>query len=312
MGGQRMKIIFMGTPDFAVPSLEILSQNYDVLAVITQPDKPKGRGKKVAFSPVKEKALQLGIEVFQPARVRETEFIEKLKTYHADCIAVTAFGQILPEEILNMPKYGCINVHGSLLPKYRGAAPLQWSVINGEKQTGVTTMYMAKGMDTGDMLLKQSIDILPNDTYGSIHDKLSVIGAELLLKTIEGLQKGTLQRIPQNEQEASYAPMITKQTGHIDWSKKCDEIICLIHGLDPTPTAYTMYHDDMIKIWQAEKIEQPSGKIGEVTAVNKKGFVVTAADGSIVITEVQAKGKKRMSADTYLRGHSIEIGTILA
>ncbi len=307
-----MKIIFMGTPDFAVPSLEILSQNYDVLAVITQPDKPKGRGKKVAFSPIKEKALQLGIEVLQPARVRETEFIEKLKTYHADCIAVTAFGQILPEEILNMPKYGCINVHGSLLPKYRGAAPLQWSVINGEKQTGVTTMYMAKGMDTGDMLLKQSIDILPNDTYGSIHDKLSVIGAELLLKTIEGLQKCTLQRIPQNEQEASYAPMITKQIGHIDWSKKCDEIICLIHGLDPTPTAYTMYHDDMIKIWQAEKIEQPSGKIGEVTAVNKKGFVVTAADGSIVITEVQAKGKKRMSADAYLRGHSIEIGTILA
>ena len=193
MGGQRMKIIFMGTPDFAVPSLEILSQNYDVLAVITQPDKPKGRGKKVAFSPIKEKALQLGIEVLQPARVRETEFIEKLKTYHADCIAVTAFGQILPEEILNMPKYGCINVHGSLLPKYRGAAPLQWSVINGEKQTGVTTMYMAKGMDTGDMLLKQSIDILPNDTYGRIHNKLSVIGAELLLKTIEGLQKGTLQ-----------------------------------------------------------------------------------------------------------------------
>jgi len=307
-----MKIIFMGTPDFAVPSLEILFQNYDVLAVVSQPDKPKGRGKKMAFSPVKEKALQLGIEVLQPEKVREIEFIEKLKTYHADLIVVTAFGQILPEEILNMPKYGCINVHGSLLPKYRGAAPLQWSVINGEKQTGVTTMYMAKGMDTGDMLLKQSIDILPNDTYGSIHDKLSVIGAELLFKTIEELQKGTLQRIPQNEQEASYAPMLTKQSGHIDWSKNCDEIICLIHGLDPVPTAYTMYHDDMIKIWQAEKIKQPSGKIGEITAITKKGFVVTAGDGSIVITEVQAKGKKRMSTDAYLRGHNIEIGTILA
>ena len=307
-----MKVIFMGTPEFAVPSLEILFQNYDVLAVVSQPDKPKGRGKKMAFSPVKEKALQLGIEVLQPEKVREIEFIEKLKTYHADLIVVTAFGQILPEEILNMPKYGCINVHGSLLPKYRGAAPLQWSVINGEKQTGVTTMYMAKGMDTGDMLLKQSIDILPNDTYGSIHDKLSVIGAELLFKTIEELKKGTLQRIPQNEQEASYAPMLTKQLGHIDWSKNCDEIICLIHGLDPVPTAYTMYHDDMIKIWQAEKIEQPSGKIGEITAITKKGFVVTAGDGSIVITEVQAKGKKRMSADAYLRGHNIEIGTILA
>lgn len=306
-----MRIIFMGTPEFAVPSLEILLKHHDVVAVVTQPDKPKGRGKKMAFSAVKERALQAGIEVLQPAKVREGEFIEKLKTYNADLIAVTAFGQILPEEILNMPKYGCINVHGSLLPKYRGAAPLQWSVINGEKETGVTTMYMAKGMDTGDMLLKQSIAISPQDTYGSIHDKLSVIGANILLETIEGLQNGTLQRIPQKEQEATYAPMITKETGHIDWSKKCDEIICLIHGLDPTPTAYTIYNGEMLKIWQAEKIEQTASKIGEVTAVTKKGFVVTAGDGSIVVTEVQAKGKKRMGADAYLRGHSIEIGTIL-
>ena len=172
-------------------------------------------------------------------------------------------------------------------------------------------MYMAKGMDTGDMLLKQSITISQQDTYGSIHNKLSVIGAQLLLETIQGLQNGTLQRIPQKEQEATYAPMITKETGHIDWSKKCDEIICLIHGLDPAPTAYTIYNGEMLKIWQAEKIEQNIGEVGEVTAVTKKGFVVTAGDGSIVITEVQAKGKKRMGADAYLRGHSIAIGTIL-
>ena len=311
MGGQRMKIIFMGTPDFAVPSLEMLLKHHEVVAVVTQPDKPKGRGKKLMFSPVKEKALQAGIEVLQPEKVKEKEFIEILKNYHADLIAVTAFGQILPEEILNMPKYGCINVHGSLLPKYRGAAPLQWAVINGEKETGVTTMYMAKGMDTGDMLLKEKIEVSSQDTYGSIHDKLCVIGAELLLKTIEGLEKGTLQRIPQQEEQATYASMLTKESGHIDWSKKCDEIICLIHGLDPVPTAYTIYEGEVLKVWQAEKIQQPTGKIGEITAITKKGFVVTAGDGSILVTEVQAKGKKRMGTDAYLRGHHVEIGTIL-
>ncbi len=301
----------MGTPEFAVPSLGMLLKHHEVVAVVTQPDKPKGRGKKLMFSPVKEKALQAGIEVLQPEKVKEKEFIEILKNYHADLIAVTAFGQILPEEILNMPKYGCINVHGSLLPKYRGAAPLQWAVINGEKETGVTTMYMAKGMDTGDMLLKEKIEVSSQDTYGSIHDKLCVIGAELLLKTIEGLEKGTLQRIPQQEEQATYASMLTKESGHIDWSKKCDEIICLIHGLDPVPTAYTIYEGEVLKVWQAEKIQQPTGKIGEITAITKKGFVVTAGDGSILVTEVQAKGKKRMGTDAYLRGHHVEIGTIL-
>ncbi len=301
----------MGTPEFAVPSLEMLLKHHEVVAVVTHPDKPKGRGKKLMFSPVKEKALQAGIEVLQPEKVKEKEFIEILKNYHADLIAVTAFGQILPEEILNMPKYGCINVHGSLLPKYRGAAPLQWAVINGEKETGVTTMYMAKGMDTGDMLLKEKIEVSSQDTYGSIHDKLCVIGAELLLKTIEGLEKGTLQRIPQQEEQATYASMLTKESGHIDWSKKCDEIICLIHGLDPVPTAYTIYEGEVLKVWQAEKIQQPTGKIGEITAITKKGFVVTAGDGSILVTEVQAKGKKRMGTDAYLRGHHVEIGTIL-
>ncbi len=306
-----MKVIFMGTPDFAVPSLEALLQHHEVLAVVTQPDKPRGRGKKMAFSAVKERALQSGIDVLQPNKVRESAFIEQLKAYAPELIAVTAFGQILPEEILNMPKYGCINVHGSLLPKYRGAAPLQWAVINGEKQTGITTMYMAKGMDTGDMLLKESISITPEDTYGSVHDKMKHLGANLLLKTIEGLQKGTIVPVAQNEKEATYAPMLTKEMGHIDWSKNTQQIIHLIHGLDPAPTAYTMYQGEMLKIWQAEKTQQISGRVGEITAIEKRGFVVTTGDGSMLVTQVQAKGKKRMGADAYLRGNKMEIGTIL-
>ncbi len=306
-----MKVIFMGTPDFAVPSLEALLQHHEVLAVVTQPDKPRGRGKKMAFSAVKERALQSGIDVLQPNKVREAAFIEQLKAYAPELIAVTAFGQILPEEILNMPKYGCINVHGSLLPKYRGAAPLQWAVINGEKQTGITTMYMAKGMDTGDMLLKESISITPEDTYGSVHDKMKHLGANLLLKTIEGLQKGTIVPVAQNEKEATYAPMLTKEMGHIDWSKNTQQIIHLIHGLDPAPTAYTMYQGEMLKIWQAEKTQQIAGRVGEITAIEKRGFVVTTGDGSMLVTQVQAKGKKRMGADAYLRGNKMEIGTIL-
>ena len=306
-----MKVIFMGTPDFAVPSLEALLQHHEVLAVVTQPDKPRGRGKKMAFSAVKERALQSGIDVLQPNKVRESAFIEQLKAYAPELIAVTAFGQILPEEILNMPKYGCINVHGSLLPKYRGAAPLQWAVINGEKQTGITTMYMAKGMDTGDMLLKESISITPEDTYGSVHDKMKHLGANLLLKTIEGLQKGTIVPVAQNEKEATYAPMLTKEMGHIDWSKNTQQIIHLIHGLDPAPTAYTMYQGEMLKIWQAEKTQQIAGRVGEITAIEKRGFVVTTGDGSMLVTQVQAKGKKRMGADAYLRGNKMEIGTIL-
>lgn len=307
-----MKIVFMGTPDFAVGILKALIETgHTISCVVTQPDRPKGRGRGVQFPPVKECALEHQIPVLQPVKIRTPEAVAELARYEADLFVVAAFGQILSSEILHMPKYGCINVHGSLLPKYRGAAPLQWAVINGEKETGVTTMYMAKGMDTGDMLLKEKIEVSSQDTYGSIHDKLCVIGAELLLKTIEGLEKGTLQRIPQQEEQATYASMLTKESGHIDWSKKCDEIICLIHGLDPVPTAYTIYEGEVLKVWQAEKIQQPTGKIGEITAITKKGFVVTAGDGSILVTEVQAKGKKRMGTDAYLRGHHVEIGTIL-
>ncbi|NLK37065.1 MAG: methionyl-tRNA formyltransferase [Epulopiscium sp.] len=308
-----MKVIFMGTPEFAVPSLEKLVQHHEVLAVITQPDKPKGRGKKMQFSPVKEAAIKYGIEVLQPEKIRNEEMIEKIKAYEPDVIAVVAFGQILPEEILNTPKYGCINVHGSLLPQYRGAAPMQWSIINGEKETGITTMYMAKGLDSGDMLLKSVLPITEEDTYGSLYDKMKVLGAELLIETLEGLEKGTLQRIEQEHDKATYAPMITKETGHINWNTTSREIICLIKGLDPAPNAYTIYQDEVLKIWKAEPVSISDSSIanGTIVSIEKRGFVVKTADGGILVTEVQARGGKRMPADAYLRGHHLEIGTIL-
>lgn len=308
-----MNIIFMGTPAFAVPSLEILLKKHTVCAVVTQPDKPKGRGKKMAFSPVKEKALESGIEVLQPVKVRENDFVEKLKQYKADVIIVVAFGQILPESILNMPKYGCINVHGSLLPKYRGAAPIQWAVMNGEKETGITTMFMAKGLDSGDMLLKEAIEILPEDTYGTVHDKMSILGADLLEKTLSLLEQQKIIRTVQKEEESTYAPMITKETGHIDWSKNSDEIQNLIRGLDPAPNAYTIYEEEVLKIWKVQKIEQiyETASFGEIVEVTKKGIIVKTADSALLVCELQARGGKRMSCDAYMRGHEMKKGVIL-
>ena len=308
-----MKVVFMGTPDFAVPSLEMLIEKHEVVAVVTQPDKPKGRGKKMVYPVIKEKALEHNITVLQPNKVREEEFIEVLKELNADIIVVVAYGQILPESILNMPKYGCINVHGSLLPKYRGAAPIQWSVINGEKKTGVTTMYMAKGLDSGDMLLKGEMDILEDDTFGSLRDRMSLVGAKVLEETLEKIQSGSVERIEQNHNEATYAPMIEKETGHINWEKGSDEIINLIKGMDPQPGAFCIYKDEVLKVWKAVKAEDKyeSANIGEIVDINKKGFIVKTNDGALLITEIQAKGGKRMTTDAYMRGHEIEKGSVL-
>ncbi|MBR4015006.1 MAG: methionyl-tRNA formyltransferase [Anaerotignum sp.] len=307
-----MKVIFMGTPDFAVYSLEALLTKHEVLAVVTQPDKPKGRGKKLTPSPVKEYALSKGLEVLQPEKVRAAEFIAVLRSYGADLIAVTAFGQILPEEILHMPKFGCINVHGSLLPKYRGAAPMQRAIIDGEKVTGITTMFMAKGMDTGDMLLKREIEILPEDNFEALHDKMAKAGAELLLETIDGLERGCIERIPQKEEEATYAPMIEKETGHIDWSKTGQQIIDLMRGLNPGPGAYGLYEGEPMKLFWAEKAADayPDAAFGEVVETTKKDFAVKCGDGILRILELQARGGKRMPADAYLRGHEIKEGTL--
>ena len=308
-----MRVIFMGTPDFAVPSLEALLTKHEVVLVVTQPDKPKGRGKKMVPTPVKACALEHSIPVLQPEKVKEPEFVEQLRSYEPDLIAVTAFGQILSEPILEMPKYGCINVHGSLLPKYRGAAPMQWSIIDGEKVTGITTMYMAKGLDSGDMLLKAEVEITDEDTFATIHDKMAVTGANLLLDTLDQLEAGTLERIPQDHDAATYAPMITKETGHIDWSKNRQDIINLIRGLNPVPAAYTIYEEEVLKIFGASlsDVQADSAANGEIVAVVKKGFVVKCCDGCLLITEVQARGGKRMMTDAYLRGHAMKEGILL-
>ena len=307
-----MKVIFMGTPDFAVPTLEALIEKHEVLAVVTQPDKPKGRGKKMVFPVIKEKALEHNITVYQPQKVKTPEFVEVLKEYQPDIMVVVAFGQILSEEILNIPKYGCINVHGSILPQYRGAAPIQWSIINGEEFGGVTTMYMAKGLDSGDMILKAKEKIKPDDTYGSLYDRLSVIGADLLIKTLDLIENGEVKRIPQNDDEATFAPMIKPELEHINWNGKNTDIVNLIKGLNPQPVAYTMLNDEKLKIWFAETIDGDyNGEPGTIVDVRKRDFVVMTAEGAVAVKEVQAQGGKKMSADAYMRGHAIEKGKIL-
>lgn len=307
-----MNVVFMGTPEFAVPTLEALVKEHNVSAVVTQPDRPKGRGKKMMFSAVKEKALEYGLTVYQPEKVKDSDFVQVLKELAPDIMVVVAFGQILSEEILNIPKYGCINVHGSLLPEYRGAAPIQWSIIHGREYGGVTTMYMAKGLDSGDMILKAQEKIRDDDTYGSLYDRLSVIGADLLIKTLELIESGEAPRTPQNEAEATAAPMITREMEHIDWNKRAVDIVNLIKGLNPQPVAHTLLKGEKLKIWFAEKEGNGyTGTPGEIVDVRKKDFVVMTADGAVAVKEVQAQGGKKMTTDAYMRGHAIDKGTIL-
>ena len=309
-----MKIVYMGTPDFAVPCLEsiIKSENNNVIGVVTQPDKPKGRGHKLQPTPVKAKAVEYNIPVFQPETLKNRSFEDELKQLNPDIIVVVAYGQILPEYILNFPKFGCINVHASLLPKYRGAAPIQWSVINGDTTTGVTTMYMAKGLDSGDMILKAEEKIKDDDTYGTLYDRLSYIGADLLIKTLDLIERGEVVRVPQNDDDATLAPMITRDMEHIDWNNTSENVVNLIKGLNPQPVSYTMYNDEKLKIWfaEVEKTEY-SGEIGEIVDVRKKDFVVKTKKGAVAVKEVQAQGGKKMTADAYMRGHTIEKGIIL-
>lgn len=303
----------MGTPDFAVPSLKMLIEKHDVQLVITQTDKPKGRGKKVLFSPVKETAIENNIKVLQPLKIKDESFINELKQIEADIFIVVAYGQILPETVLNIPKYGCINVHGSLLPKYRGAGPIQWAIINGEDITGITIMYMSKGLDTGDMILKKELKINPNDTYGSLHDKMSILGADTLLEAVDMIQHKKVEAVKQDDSLSTYAPMLKKELGHIDWSKTSMQIINLIRGLNPWPSAYSFYDENMIKIWKAEEIEGYSNGInGEILEIiDKKGVIVKTSDSVILVTEIQAQGGKKMPVSDYLRGHKIEKGKIL-
>lgn len=308
-----MKVIFMGTPDFSVGTLEALVQaGHEVVLAVTQPDKPKGRGKEMQFTPVKECALKYHIPVYQPVRVRESECIEELRKYEADIMVVVAFGQILPKEILEMCAYGCVNVHASLLPKYRGAAPIQWSIIDGEEVTGVTTMQMNEGLDTGDMLLKVEIPIEEKETGGSLHDKLAEAGARLCVETLEGLQAETITPIPQGEMSTSYAKMLDKQLGNIIWSKSAQEIERLIRGLSPWPSAYTNWNDKVMKIWDASCVSyKDQAEPGTIVKVNKDSFFVQTGDGTLEVRELQIPGKKRMDAGAFLRGYQVKEGEML-
>ena len=309
-----LNIVFMGTPDFARDSLEALvEEGHNILTVVTNPDKPKGRGMKMIASPVKEYAIEKGIEVKQPLKVRDNiEFIEELKNLNPDLICVVAYGKIIPEEILNIPRFGCINVHGSLLPKYRGAAPIQWAVINGEKETGITTMYMDKGMDTGDMILKEKVTIGDDETTGELWDRLSKIGANLLIETIKKIEEGTAPREKQGD-DFSMAPMLKKEMAQINWEEKTAlEIKNLVRGLNPIMGAYTFKDDKMLKFWKVdivnleENTEMLPGTV--IKANEKEGLFIKAKEGIVSILEIQGENSKRMNIKDFLRGNKIEEG----
>lgn len=308
-----MKTVFMGTPDFAVPPLHALIEaGYEVAAVVTQPDKPKGRGKTLLPTPVKEEALMHEIPVYQPQRVRKNpEFLETLKEIDPDIIIVAAFGQIIPKEILELPKFGCINIHASLLPKYRGAAPIQQAVIDGEKESGVTIMQMGEGLDTGDMISKITIPLAQDETGGSLFGKLAQAGAELLIKTLPSIEQGTAEREKQPEESPTpYAAMITKQMGLMNFSKPAEELERLVRGMNPWPSAYTFINGKTLKVWKCKVSgEQTDAIPGTVFLTDKEGIHVACEKGTLILTEVQLEGKKRMDTEAFLRGYHIEKGT---
>ncbi len=310
-----MRVIYMGTPDFAVDALEaIFNEGHEVVAVVTQADKPKGRGKEVSYTPVKESAIKLGIKVFQPIKIKEDEFVKVLEELKPEVIVVAAYGQILSERILNIPMYGCINIHASLLPKYRGAAPIQWSIINGEKYTGITTMYMEKGLDTGDMLEKTEIEIDEDETGGSLHDKLKKAGAKLIISTLEKLKNNQLTPIKQDDSLSSYASMLDKKMGLIDFSNDAASIERLIRGLNPWPSAYTYIFGKTLKIWKAKVTQEKVAKdcvCGQIVEVSKDTIKVSTKDYLLEILELQLEGKKRLTTEEFLRGVSVKVGLVL-
>ena len=306
-----MRVVFLGTPEFGVPSLlALVRAGHEVAGVFTQPDKPKGRGNKMQQSPVKECALQMGIPVYQPVKIR-LDGVEDLRALRPDLCVTAAFGQILSQEILDIPRIGTVNVHSSLLPKYRGSAPINWAVMEGETVTGVTTMMTDKGLDTGDILLQRPVDILPGETAEELTRRLAPIGAELLIETVRQLENGTCPRRKQEESEASYFPMLKKEMGLIDWTLPAGAIVCRVRGLTPWPGAFfSLPGGDIMKVWKAEETENPaSAAPGEILCADgKQGLVIAAGEGAVRVMEIQAQGGKRMNARDYLRGHPLAAG----
>ncbi|MCR4672484.1 MAG: methionyl-tRNA formyltransferase [Lachnospiraceae bacterium] len=315
-----MRAVFMGTPQFAVPILDrLVSMGIEVTSVVTQPDKPAGRGKKMVFSPVKEYALSHGISVYQPQRIRKDEEVkESIRSEDPDVIVVVAFGQIIPQDVIDIPRLGCVNVHASLLPKYRGAAPIERAIINGETMTGVTTMMIDAGLDTGDMLLKAETAIDPDETGDSLREKLAALGSDLIEKTLTGLENGTI--VPEKQdgsQAGEYASMISKEEGHLNYSRPAIEIERLVRALNSHPGAFSMLDEKVLKIWDADAVscdadEYAGAAFGEVVKVNKQDFFVKAGEGLLAVKEVQLQGKKKMDAGSFLRGYRLAAGTVLA
>lgn len=313
MTGKNMKMIYMGTPEFAVPPLKMLLENgCQVELVITQPDKARDRGKKVQYTPVKKKALEYGIEVLQPEKIKGNEkFIKRIKEIAPDLIIVAAYGKILPPEVLNIPRLGCINIHASLLPKYRGAAPIHRSIIEGEKITGVTLMYMEEGLDTGDIIASRSTEI-DKKTAADLHDELSLMGGELLLETLPDIETGTAVRTKQDDSKASYAPMVFKKDGLVDFNRPPEEIERLIQGLNSWPGAYTIYNGESMKLWQAKALNDKTNELaGTIIEVTKHGIKVSAGGCTLLISRIQMPGKKAMDVAEFLKGNNMHAGEVL-
>ncbi|AZK46991.1 methionyl-tRNA formyltransferase [Paenibacillus lentus] len=313
-----MNIVFMGTPQFAVPSLEsLLREGYNVVGVVTQPDRPQGRKRVLTPTPVKEAALKHGLPVLQPQRMRAPEAIEELAALKPDLIVTAAYGQILPKAVLDLPKHGCLNIHGSLLPKYRGGAPIQRSIINGEKETGITLMYMAEGLDTGDMIAKSVVPIEDEDTAGTMFEKLSMAGAELLLEQLPLIVEGRAERIPQNDAESTYAPNLSREDERIDWTSSSRAIYDRVRGLVPYSGGYTLWNDEVFKVWAVAKpvarAENSAGgpTPGTVLNLSEQGIEVKTGDGSVLLTRVQPAGKRAMDASEFIRGGVMQPGTVL-
>ncbi|WP_031516170.1 methionyl-tRNA formyltransferase [Desulfofalx alkaliphila] len=308
-----MRIVYMGTPDFAVPCLEeIIKKGHRLVAVVTQPDRPRGRGRKLQPPPVKVVAEKNNIPVLQPEQIKTAEFYQELEQLNPDLIVVVAYGKILPLRILQIPPLGCINVHASLLPKYRGAAPIHWAVINGEKQTGITTMYMDEGMDTGDVILSEAIEIKPDDTVGDVHDRLALLGAKVLGETIDGILRGHAPRFAQDHDQASYAPMLKREHELIHWSRGAEDINNQVRGMNPWPGTYTTMDGEILKVWRTKVLEKESGSLpGTVVAIEDRCPVVQTGKGCLALLELQLQGAKRLDAASFLRGRPIAVGSVL-